>query len=38
MDALEQLMNLIDNFINEAEALKDKVRILDVDVYAEALK
>lgn len=36
MDALQQLGNLIDNFISEAEDLKDKVRILDTDVWGEA--
>lgn len=36
MDALKQLENLIDSFIEEAESLKDRVYILDTDVRAEA--
>lgn len=35
MNALEQLSYLIDRFIDEAESLKDKIRPLDTDVWAE---
>lgn len=38
MDALEQLKNLIDSFVDKAEELKDKVYAFDEDEYAREFK